>query len=116
MAEETAEREDLIETKYIGDFEPFIGTSGEAYFDYNKGTWSYRPTGGIWNHVETDEIDCVDEGWVRGNYLGKKFVPKAGKAFWSEDKDAWIYKPKGKQTTLVVPEGEFEMLRDEEYA
>jgi hypothetical protein len=111
-----APKESLIETAYIGEGKFLKGTKGEAFFDFTKNTWSYRPFQGMWNRVEANELECSNDlGWVRGNYLGQRNISKVGKAYWSEADEAWVYKPKGLQRTFIVQEKDFEMVRDEDY-
>jgi hypothetical protein len=117
LAEVTAQRENLIETKYLGKEPKLKGTTGEAYLDLGSNQWKYRPfkqTVKFYN-VAAKELDCAnDSGWVKGEYFGPRPIGLEGKAYWSEGEDAWVYKPKGQQRTFVIPEKEFKMRRDED--
>lgn len=117
MSENRGEREALIETKYVGSNPSFKGTTGEAYLDIPNNQWKYRPYKSTvkFHNVEAKEIDCAnDSGWVKGEYLGSRAIPKFGKATWDEGEDAWVYKPKGLQRTFIIPEEQFKMQRDED--
>ena len=115
---ERSQRENFIETKYIGKDETLRGKLGEAFLDLTSNQWKFRPYKDkpTFINVDAKDLDCAnDSGWVRGIYLGLKAVPKIGKAYWSESEDAWVYKPKGLQRTIVVQEADFQMERDEDY-
>ena len=120
-AEEQAQREDLIETSYIGDYERFKGTTGEAYYNVHSNSWHYRPysekgkLNRFFIEVKGEDLDCIDSGWVNGVYTGAQKFNTEGKARWSEERDKWEYKPKGYPRTVFISEGEFTITRDEDY-
>lgn len=124
----TAKRENLIETAYVGSYEPFVGTKGEAYFNLASNSWHYRPfknkvvkefgqdKAGFFLEVSANDIDCAnDSGWVKGEYLGDKPIHKFGKAVWSEVNEGWLYIPKGVKRQYAIPENQFKIIRDEDY-
>jgi hypothetical protein len=114
MSEFRGIKESLIETRYIGSNNKLKGM-GEAYLDVPNNQWKYRPYKSTvtFHDVEASEIECAsDKGWVKGNYIGLKVIGKLGKASWNEVEDCWVYKPKGQQRTYLIPEGEFQMVRD----
>lgn len=115
-AERTEQRENLIETSYIGDHPSFTGTNGEAYFDIHSSNWMYRPLNGLeFEKVEGEDLDCVDSGWVNGTYTGERKLNTEGKARWSEEREMWEYKPKGFPRMVFIGEGEFTISRDEDF-
>lgn len=112
------QRESFIETSYLGKEPNLFATQGEAFYDLLTSSWKYRPfnQGVEFFKVAANELSCAnDSGWVKGEYLGAKNLTKIGKASWNEVAECWDYKPKGAQKTVQIPEGEFKMVRDEDY-
>jgi hypothetical protein len=119
-AEVKEQRENLIETKYVGDYERFKGTEGEAFYNVISNSWHYRPYKNkedkFFIEVKGEDLDCAnDSGWVNVLYKGDRNIKAEGKARWSEEKDAWEYKPKGFPRLLTIPENDITIVRDKDY-
>jgi hypothetical protein len=111
-SENRAQAGDFITTKYCGKDVRYINTSGEAYFRNDQ--WYYRPfneEGIEFVVVKPKELECAsDKGWLKGDYVGTKDLPKKGKAYWVDG--CWNYKPNGTQKEYRIPEGKFIPVRD----
>lgn len=113
-----ADRETLIETKYIGDKEELKGTEGEAWLDVKNNQWYYKP----FNSDEPDgyrvhgyNLSCNDtNGWIKCEYVGTNtHAGKFGKASFDEKENVWIYRPKGsKDDFRITNESSLKFIRD----
>lgn len=112
--ENRAEKEVLIETKYLGNHKEIINTSGSCYF--KDGVWFYTPAGEEEEEYRVDgkNLECnVLEGWIKCVYVGSKrnwLTNKVqdvieGKAYFDEDFNVWMFKPKGNKELFRMNNG-----------
>ncbi len=126
-AEKQAQKRDLIETKYIGSYERFVGTAGEAFYNPNSDSWHYRPfrdriyiefgeeKEGFFIGVNAKDLECAsDKGWLKGKYIGDRGFNREGKAFWNSERKMWQYRPSNATKEYLVLEGNFVPRRDED--
>lgn len=106
--EATAQREDLIATKYNGNHPDLKGKSGGAYLKLADNQWFFRPDGGKEDYrVLGKNLSCNEEnGWVKCSYSGgNPQIGKNGKAYFDEDEGVWMYKPKGGKELYRLGQG-----------
>ena len=114
---ERAEREALIETKYIGKTATLVGTTGDCFYHIKDDQWFYRPAGEEdFYRVDAKNLSCNEEnGWIKCNYKGyNSTIGKTGKAYFDDVENVWMYKPKGGKELFRVQDASLTFLRDKD--
>jgi len=108
-----AEKEVVINTKYLGNHANIKNTEGTCY--YKDGVWFYTPAGEDEEYrVDGKNLDCnTQDGWIRCLYSGDKrnwlnnkvLTEVEGKAYFDEDDNVWKFKPKGNKELFRMSDG-----------